>query len=108
MEKGEEAIFFTTDAGVTWQNITGDLTKATGTTARYRPSGVLIMEYTEHNVNAILVGTTNGVYVTWSDRIGVWQRLGDEATFPRVKAQRLSYEAYSDVLVCATYGRGVY
>jgi len=108
MEKGEEAIFFTTDAGVTWQNITGDLTKATGTTARYRPSGVLIMEYTEHNVNAILVGTTNGVYVTWSDRIGVWQRLGDEASFPRVKTQRLSYEAYSDVLVCATYGRGVY
>lgn len=105
MEKGEEHVWYTANAGGKWQDITGNLVNATGTVARARPSGLLIMEYSEHNVHAILVGTVSGVYLAWSDQQGEWSRFGG---MPRVKAQRLSYEAYSDVLICATYGRGVY
>ena len=88
----------------------GDLTNASGTIARVRPNGVLIMEFEEYNFDCVLVGTVNGVFVTFTDNasIGKWTRLGSLRDFPRVLNYGLSYEPYSDTLVAATYGRGVY
>ena len=37
-----------------------------------------------------------------------WKRFGDCAEFPIVLTAALSYEHYSDSLVAATMGRGVY
>ena len=107
---GKEGVWYSTNAGTTWRNIMGDLTNASGTIARVRPNGVLIMEFEEYNFDCVLVGTVNGVFVTFTDNasIGKWTRLGSLRDFPRVLNYGLSYEPYSDTLVAATYGRGVY
>lgn len=75
-----------------------------------RPSGMVIVDFPEHKTHAIIVGTVSGVFVSWSDatRRGKWSRLGLCTDFPLVLTMGLSYEPYSDTLVAATMGRGVY
>ena len=57
---------------------------------------------------ALLVGTSTGVFVSWTDRPGQWARLGSCSNFPMVLTLGLSHERTSDTLVAATMGRGVY
>lgn len=114
---GSEAIFFSGDAGATWQNIFGDLSDALENPAKVRPQGIKIIEFTEEGFDAIVVGTVNGVFVSYidhshSDDTQHWTRFGQSSggvpKFPLVMVAGLSYEHYSDTLVAATYGRGVY
>lgn len=117
---GDESIWLTRDAGASWHNCTGDLIKATGTTAKARPSALLIMDLGgeafdgrsggAHATTVLLVGTVSGVYLSWVDdaRLGQWSRLGTCAELPLVLTLGLSYEPRSDTLVAATFGRGVY
>merc|ERR1711871_802130 len=97
------------DAGRSWRDVTGNLVAATKTIARARPNGVLLIEFEQHGFRCLLVGTVNGVFVSFSDdkHLGKWTRLGGKE-FPLVLNYGLSYEHYSDTLVAATYGRGVY
>jgi len=110
LNRGEEEIWLTTDGAQSWIDITGNLNPATQTVARMRPSGLLFMDYPNMNTSAILVGTVSGVYVSWTDSAmqAVWSRLGLLSDLPLVMVYHLSYEPYSDTLVCATFGRGVY
>ena len=132
------------DAGENWNDATGNLVNATGTTAKARPSGLLLVDvdvdvdvdvHTKAGVAkgvatgaasgaatgsltsltgavqrkvAILVGTSTGVFVSWTDRPGQWARLGSCSNFPMVLTLGLSHERTSDTLVAATMGRGVY
>ena len=57
---------------------------------------------------ALLVGTVSGVFISWTDGLGKWSRLGSCADLPLVKVAGLTHEHYSDTLVAATMGRGVY
>jgi len=114
-----EEVWVTFDAGLTWKNVTGDLRRATGVHGLVRPSGLLIVDMLENHAHALLVGTSTGVMVTYLEISSQtqsrnmesefrWRRLGAESEFPLVKAAGLSYEHYSDKLVSATFGRGIY
>jgi hypothetical protein len=99
---GADAIWLTRDAGDTWTDVTGDLTAATATVGRARPSGMAIVG------DALLVGTVSGVYVSWPAKSPKWARLGLCEDLPLVLVMSLSHEPTSDTLVAATFGRGIY
>ena len=71
-----------------------------------------MVDLLENKARAVLVGTATGVMVSFLSKeaheVGRWQRLGGCAEFPLVLNAGLSYEHYSDTLVAATMGRGVY
>merc|ERR1712226_44821 len=107
INKGDEGIFFSRDGGVTFVNITGVLASVAGVSSRIRPQGLLIVNL--DSVEAVLVGTVSGVYVTFSDSFSdraAWTRVGSlsSGSFPLVMDSGLSYEPYTDTLVAATYG----
>eukprot|EP00465_Bigelowiella_longifila_P005615 CAMPEP_0185260340 /NCGR_PEP_ID=MMETSP1359-20130426/8946_1 /TAXON_ID=552665 /ORGANISM="Bigelowiella longifila, Strain CCMP242" /LENGTH=148 /DNA_ID=CAMNT_0027846559 /DNA_START=446 /DNA_END=892 /DNA_ORIENTATION=+ len=112
------------DAGDSWKNATGNILDGV---ERARPSGLLIIDFVnshaafanEHaqnrssgsnqdSVSALLVGTTSGAYVSWTDKLGLWTRIGSCDQLPLIMVKGLSYEHFSDTLVAATMGRGVY
>lgn len=119
--QGAENVWVTTDGGATWQNITTNLRAATGVVGKVRPGGLLIVDLLENNARAVLVGTSNGVQVAFLTGTGdenasftfnaaqvSWKRFGSETEFPIVLTAKISYEHYSDTLVAATFGRGIY
>lgn len=104
--EGAESVWVTSDAGETWTNATGNLADGV---QRARASGLLIIDFDgKVNVSAILVGTTAGALISWSDALGKWSRLGSCAELPLIMVKGLSYEHFSDTLLAATMGRGVY
>ena len=110
---GDEAIFLTTDAGVTWQNITGNLRSASGVSGKVRPGGLEIVDLAEDGVTrALLVGTTSGISATIvaqdTSTQPLWVRLGACDEFPIVLTADVAYEPKSDKLIAATFGRGIY
>eukprot|EP01062_Namystynia_karyoxenos_P064200 TRINITY_DN570_c1_g2_i2.p1 TRINITY_DN570_c1_g2~~TRINITY_DN570_c1_g2_i2.p1 ORF type:complete len:924 (+),score=216.10 TRINITY_DN570_c1_g2_i2:84-2774(+) len=105
---GKDGVWITHDAGETWMDVFGDLAEASCTVARARPQGLLFVDFPEFKASALLVGTGSGVFLSWTDRPGRWSRLGQCADLPLVMVTALTYEGYSDTLVAATYGRGVY
>lgn len=119
--EGAENVWVTTDGGVTWQNITSNLREATGVVGKVRPGGLLIVDLLENNARAVLVGTSNGVQLAFlkgssEDRASfafdlsqvTWKRFGSEDEFPIVLTAKITHEVYSDTLVAATFGRGIY
>jgi hypothetical protein len=119
--EGAENVWVTTDGGATWQNITSNLRAASGVVGKVRPGGLLIVDLLENNARAVLVGTSNGIQVaflegargehaffTFDPAQVAWKRFGSEAEFPIVLTAKISYEHYSDTLVAATFGRGIY
>jgi len=105
-----EGIYVSGNAGVDWTNIIGNLREVTGAPSA-RPMGLLLVPMTPGN-HAVVVGAINGVYVSFIGGVkpkpGEWQRLGTVAQLPRVLGMGLSLEGYSDTLIAATFGRGVY
>ncbi|CAB9520251.1 expressed unknown protein [Seminavis robusta] len=124
---GEEAVFFTTDAGKSWKNVTGNLREASGVVGKVRPGGILLVDLDRHY--ALMVGSSNGIMVTFvkaslrdmddpdtttsNDVVDpspppTWVRLGTYEEFPIVLTANVEYEPTTDRLVAATYGRGIY
>jgi hypothetical protein len=107
--EGVEEVFVSTDGGVTWKNMTSGLKEATGVVGKVRAGGLLLVDLVANNDTALLVSTSNGVMVTYmSSGAGAWNRFGGCTEFPIVLNAAISYEHYSDTLVAATFGRGVY
>lgn len=111
--EGVEQVFITVDGGASWTNVTGNLREQTGVAGKVRPGGLLLVDLLENHQRALLVGTSNGVMVTYvplngEAGVGNWTRFGTCAEFPIVLTAALSYEHYSDTLVAATFGRGIY
>ena len=118
---GPESIWITTD-GHSWQNITANLQDASGVVGKVRPGGLLIVDLLENHARAVLVGCSNGVLVAYlegtsepgSDHFEFdpeqvhWSRFGSQKEFPLVLTAKISHEPYSDTLVAATFGRGIY
>lgn len=98
----------TRDAGQSWKDATGNLAEATATIAQARLAGLLLVDFAELGASALLTGTVNGAFLSWTDNIGSWSRLGTCDDLPLVLVAGLSYEPYSDVLIASTFGRGVY
>ena len=107
--RGPERIFVSFDAGLAWLDVTGDLREASGIVGKVRPGGLLIVDLVKNNDRALLTGTSNGVYVTFLDSFpGLWVRLGSVREFPIVLVADLSFEHYSNKIIAATFGRGIY
>ena len=124
---GLEQVFLTHDGGLTWQNVTEGLREATGVVGKVRAGGLLLVDLLANQQHALLASTSNGVMVTYVGTANTsatatrnksvsaaaaassgWTRFGTCAEFPIVLNAALSYEHYSDTLVAATFGRGVY
>ena len=109
-----EEVWVTLDAGNTWHNLTANLREASGVVGTVRPSGLKIVELLENKAMALLVSTSNGVMVAFFGSTGekidaaYWRRYGSTSEFPQVLCSAISYEHYSDTLVVATFGRGIY
>ena len=107
------------DGGSTWVDVTGNLVEATKTIALPRPNEMVLLDVAAANNTALLVGTVSGIFVAWvgEDSLATvakgsgavsWARVGDCSEFPLVLTLGVSYEPFSDTLVAATMGRGIY
>jgi photosystem II stability/assembly factor-like uncharacterized protein len=96
-----DQVFQTTDGGVIWNNITGDI--QLGGAANFRT-----VRYVSRNGNDMLVvGTTAGVRVSFKEPgFNRWLRLGFD--LPNAPVWNLEYDTMDDVLVAGTLGRGVW
>lgn len=103
---GTERIWLSKDGGASFTEITYNIKKATGTIGQVRPSALLLVPVAK-GATAVLVGTTSGVFVSFTDG-DTWTRFGDCSKLPLVLVLGLSYQKASDTVVAATFGRGVY
>ncbi|MDB4988062.1 MAG: sodium/calcium exchanger 1 [Myxococcaceae bacterium] len=95
----DSQVFSTSDAGTTWTNITGDLTKL----ATF--GNLHAITYVPGpKDDRIVVAGDSGVFMTSTASAGFWNRLG--TNLPAALAFDLDYDATSDTLVVATLGRG--
>ncbi len=94
-----DEIFFTTNAGASWTNITTDLGTVT--------TGFRSLEFVPGLFNdAIVVGTNLGVFTSRTSELGTWTQLGPN--LPHAPVWDLDYDAADDVLVAGTLGRGAW
>jgi hypothetical protein len=92
-------VFRTTNAGETWDDITGDLLALGGVVLRS-------VAFCGHlNGGSVVVGTNAGVFAAAGPGF-TWSRLG--AGLPMVPVMRLRYSRASRVLLAATLGRGAW
>jgi hypothetical protein len=94
-------VFKTTDAGASWEDLTGDLGKQT--------SDFRSLELFQDGQNfALLVGAQGGLYRTLSDEGSntTWTQFG--ANLPNTGVTGIHYDAASDSLIVGTHGRGVW
>jgi hypothetical protein len=94
-------IYWTANAGKSWQEITGDLDSLGGRNER----GVAVIPRRLGRSTLIAVGTVDGVYLTETNRFGQWWKLGG---LPNAYAVDLQYDRHDDVLTVATMGRGAW
>jgi photosystem II stability/assembly factor-like uncharacterized protein len=90
-------VFATTDAGVTWTNITGDL--ATGLRGMSLAAGF------GPNPPELYLGTDYGVYASTNGGAN-WIRLGD--SLPDIAVCDIACDSINGVVVAATHGRGMW
>jgi ligand-binding sensor domain-containing protein len=94
-------VFRTTNAGVSWTDITGNLTAlgAIGFRTTVFAAG--------GSRDILVVGTTAGVFVSFSTSgFTSWNKLG--IGLPNAPVADLDYDAADDVLLAGTLGRGAW
>ena len=101
-------VHYTNDFGASWADISGNLQLVTGAVADPQAWGVCIVPITVQglSVSAILVGTTSGVFATFSDHLGQWYPITRGSALPNVLISNLLFDANDNLLVIATMGRG--
>lgn len=88
-------VFVTTNLGMTWTNISGNLPDVPVTSVTINPS----------NPNQIFIGTDLGVFQT-IDGGQTWTRPG--LGMPMIATFAVRYHAATGTLFAATHGRGIY
>ena len=92
-------VFVTSDAGLSWTYITGDLTTL--------ESDFRSIEFIPGTTqNRLVVGGRTGVYETDLAAPGTWSEFGQGV--PTVRVSELYYDAADDLLVAGTLGRGAF
>jgi hypothetical protein len=89
-------VFVTTDAGVSWREITGNLTDL----------DLRAVVFVQAATSLVLVGGRSGVFQMSVDAPDVWTRLG--TGLPEAPVFDLDYNSEDDVLVAGTLGRGAW
>lgn len=93
------AVFQTTDAGLTWSDITGNLLTLGGVVLRS-------VAFCEHlNSGSVIVGTNAGVFAAAGPGFA-WSPLG--SGLPTAPVLRLRYSVTDRVLLAGTLGRGAW
>jgi hypothetical protein len=96
-----EAIYRTTNAGVSWTNVTGNI-------GGFNPSTLRSIAFA-HTIygNAVVVGTNRGVFIsTPRSNFARWNPLGN--FMPTVPVFDLRYDPKGDLLTAGTLGRGAF
>ncbi|MDO1449179.1 sialidase family protein [Rhodocytophaga aerolata] len=93
-------VYQTTDAGVMWSDITGNL-------ATYIPGNLRSVAYSNYsNEGALIIGSDIGIFIAMGPDFSLWNKLGK--TFPRVPVLSLEYDHADRILVAGTLGRGAF
>jgi photosystem II stability/assembly factor-like uncharacterized protein len=95
----ERKVFRTTNAGGTWDDVTGNLLTLGGVVLR----SVTFCE--DLNSGSVIVGTNAGVFAATGPGFN-WSGLG--SGLPTVPVLRLHYGSASRILLAATFGRGAW
>jgi len=90
-------VFWTTNSGTSWTNITGNLPAT---------RDIRSMAFVPGLVDSILVGTNLGIFATSVSQIGQWLLVG--TAFPNVLTTEIEYDSSDNVLVAGTLGRGAW
>ena len=97
----QDQVFMSTNAGDAWTDITGDLVNSFGTL------DIRGIEYVRIGARgALLVGTLNGVYVSFDEDYTQWSLLG--SGLPNAQVFDMDFNLADDVLVAGTQGRGTW
>ncbi len=91
-------IQWSTNAGATWSNITGNLGVLT--------TDFRSLAYIPGIVDTIVAGTGRGIFATSLAELGVWYALG--TGYPVVPSYEMEYDSTDNVLVAGTLGRGAW
>lgn len=93
-------VYRTTNGGSSWNDITGNLLTLT-------PGNVLAIALSTSNPGrSVIVGSSNGVFVSRGPTFGTWTRLG--TGLPGAPVYDLAYDASDEVLVAGLLGRGAW
>ena len=94
-------VFFSTNAGSTWGDVTGDLLSS------FDPGTFRTMVFIPGDDNAIVVGANRGTYVAFeSTGFSDWDALGTD--LPNAIVMELDYDAADDALIAGLLGRGAF
>jgi Big-like domain-containing protein len=98
-------VFRTTNAGVSWTDITGNLVTQLGAGDFNTTEFVPGVAPTDNDL--LLVGTNAGVFVSFSSSgFTIWNKLG--TGLPNAVVADLDYNSADDVLLAGTLGRGAW
>lgn len=92
------SVRWSTNAGTTWSNITGNLG---GLTNEFRS-----LSFVPGIIGTLIVGTARGVFGSSLASLGQWVALG--TGFPTVPAFEIEYDSTDNILVVGTLGRGAW
>ncbi|HEY5957566.1 MAG TPA: hypothetical protein VIV60_13465 [Polyangiaceae bacterium] len=96
---GASGVFLTPDAGVTWNDITGNL-------VTFDTGLVRTIEFVPGPAHGlVVVGTNRGVFATATDALGTWQEVGN---LPNAPAFDMQYTVNQDLLMVTLMGRGAW
>ena len=95
-----DGVFFTTNAGTSWTDITGNLTT-------FNPANLWAIAFSTSNADgSVIVGGDTGVFIAPGPAFNNWSRLG--TNLPSAPVYDLEYDAADEILVAATMGRGAW
>ncbi len=95
-----DEVFQTTDAGASWNDITGNI-------QTFDPGMLRTVVYSTSNADgSLIVGSDNGVYIASGPAFNVWAELGPE--LPNAQVFDMEYDAADEILLVGTLGRGAY
>lgn len=94
-----DQVFQSTDAGGTWDDITGNLVD-------FNLRSLEFVFDAFAGVGALLAGGDGGVYRSLTTALGTWTELG--AGLPNAPVWDMDYDPIDDVLVAGTLGRGAW
>lgn len=99
-------VYVTTDAGLTWSSVTGNLAS---TGALFPNRALAYVDRADTSNDLLVVATSNGVfYSTRNQGFTTWKRLGSADSLPTVPVFDLEYDAQADILSAGTLGRGTW
>ncbi|EMI16807.1 hypothetical protein RMSM_06269, partial [Rhodopirellula maiorica SM1] len=95
----DTSVYQTTDSGGTWADITGSLAAIAG-------ERLQTIAFVSGAVSALVVGASQGVFVSRIDALGTWAEVG--SNLPNALVYDLIYNAVDDVLLAGMLGRGAW